>query len=133
MKKEIQELLEELLDFYAYRTPGPLLQKAYMQIERIDLYSDILKIFSWQSNGRMPSVKYDIHSYPLHQIEMDGLNKLFKACPEMTQIFKLENGVLKWTEKLSKTEIQDISDYLVKRAIPYFSGARKRRRRGRLP
>lgn len=133
MKKEIKELLEELLDFYAFRKPGPLLQDAYEQIETTELFSKIQKILSWQWSSRLEFAEHDISVLPINEIQKTKFLAFFQACPEMTQIFKVQDSALKWSEELSKTEIEDISTYLSKKVIPYFSGARHRRRLGRLP
>lgn len=116
------ELIKELVDYISYsKEPITIkyLKKAEEEFGEDILLSLIRSILRWQKRminyQPLRNVHYDNvkKAYPLDEIGLELFTKLFKYCPELSELFIIENSVMMYNPTLTeeeKTKLMVLSD-----------------------
>ncbi|MGH1385784.1 hypothetical protein [Kordia sp.] len=116
------ELIKELVDYIGNNKESytlKYLKRAEEEFGEDILYSLVRSILRWQKrminyqslrNAQYDNVK---KAYPLDEIKLELFTKLFKYCPELLELFIIENSVMMYNTTLTeeeKTELMVLSD-----------------------
>ncbi|WP_298512008.1 hypothetical protein [uncultured Kordia sp.] len=119
------ELIQELVSYIDYHEePYTLkyLKRAEEEFGEDILVSLVRSILRWQKRminyQPLRNVHYDNvkKAYPLDEIELELYTKLFKYCPELSELFIIENSVMMYNTTLTdeeKTKLMVLSDKIV--------------------
>lgn len=110
MKPKNRELLDEMIQYSITRVPIKYLKKAFDEMGDKEIVMPLGYLLSWHKGFLMGAEKPD--RYDVGELGLQRYKMLFELIPELTEIFSLNKDHIGWSNKCSKSEQEEIRNYI---------------------
>jgi len=115
MNDKTNKILTNLLEYKKTFKSNILLAKAIENMEFTILSTAIGRLFKWQ---KYILLEYDhdddylLDKFLIDEVSQKHYNSLFDYCPQLSEVFHLGGGEIKYNESLTEEDKEEIREYI---------------------